>query len=488
MNITKSMLLASLLAAPALHAEDGDWKSIGTGIYCEDLATYFNLYAPFIDEGLKWNVEIEESTTTPGYYRFQPYCDQTPMAEAMGYADDTYMYIHAEDPEKVWMVDGEFYDSYLIYSHCVAETGWDENPDNLRDYGTLTDGCISFPAKCIAVVNIYDDDYGWAYTNINGDFKVYLPGNATVDDDYSIYVDYSYCAPGDEVPVTITVGSAVASVKYLLEPGSPLNEEGELDLDMHRVATQGTVTPDGECKFKCPARGVYTLSFVTLDADGNAQKGKAVNIYGVVDDDSAWKSLGLTTYHEALIADHYEMDECDLEVEIQESVATPGFYRLVNPYAEYEYNMIESHDDHNHYIYIHAEDPECVYIENTPIGADFGFGEGHVTSSVAKALEQGFTLDEIKATGTEHGYLKDGVISFPDYGLWYGDKDYFDGYFYSKGNHTTIAVPQPSGVENVIATETAPAEYYNLQGIRLEHKPAKGLYIEKTGTDARLKL
>ncbi len=121
MNITKSVLLASLLAAPALHADDGEWKSIGTGVYHEDLATYFNLYAPFIDEGLKWNVEIEENTGTPGYYRFQPYCKYTPMADVMGYPDDTYMYIHAEDPQKVWMEDVSFFEDLLIYSHAVEE-------------------------------------------------------------------------------------------------------------------------------------------------------------------------------------------------------------------------------------------------------------------------------------------------------------------------------------------------------------------------------
>ncbi|MDE6831186.1 MAG: hypothetical protein K2J07_00425, partial [Muribaculaceae bacterium] len=233
---------------------------------------------------------------------------------------------------------------------------------------------------------------------------------------------------------------------------------------------------------------VYTLSLATIDADGNAQMGKAISIYGLADDEANWKSLGMTTYNESLVADYYEYPECELEVEIQESVKTPGFYRLVNPYANHEYNLIETHTDHDHYIYIHAEDPECVYIENTPIGADFGYGDAHVTSTVAKALESGLSIDEIKEAGIEHGYLKDGVISFPDYGLWYGDKDCFDGCFFSMGNHTTIAIPETSGIDEVIATENAATEYYNLQGIRLDRKPAKGLYIEKTGSDARLKL
>ncbi len=339
----------------------------------------------------------------------------------------------------------------------------------------------------MAIANIYDEDYNFAWTNNEGGFMINLPASSSYDDDYTVYLDYVFCAPDDEVPVTITIGDDVASVKYLLEPGVTVTEDNELDLA--RVASEGTATPAGECKFKCPARGVYTLSVVTLDADGNHQEGKAINIYGVTDDPANWKSLGMTTYHESFVAGYYEdFEECDLEVEIQESLTTPGYYRLVNPYADHEYNFFEAHDGHDHYIYIHAEDPECVYIENTPIGVDFGFGDGHVTSSVTMALEQGFTLDEIKESDVERGVLKDGEITFPDWGLWYGDKDWFDGYFTSTGEHFSVKVPQKSGVENVIADDAAATEYYNLQGIRLDRRPAKGLYIEKNGTDARLKL
>lgn len=480
MNVSKFMLTAALVSAPAVQAS-AEWVSIGTGVYHEDLLTY---YEDEIERGLVWNVEVEENSETPGLYRFIPYHSNTPIAEYMGQADATYIVIHAEDPAKVWMEDADFYEGFFCFSHCVAETGW--SGDDLRDYGTLEDGCISFPAMSIATLDIYDEINPWHSANRNGEFKLYLPGNSTIEEDYSLYLKQSYCGPDDNVPVTITAGASTAEVKYLLKPGVI----GADDIDFVEIASEGTVTPTGECTFKCPARGVYTLAVAALDADGNTRTVKAATIYGVTDDDAAWKSHGKTTYNESFVAGYYDyMEECELEVEFQESVTTPGYYRIVNPYATHEYNEFAAHEGHNHYIYIHAEDPDFVYIENTPIGTDFGYGEGHVTSSVAMALEMGLTLDEIKAEGTEAGKVIDGVIQFPDWGLWYGELDYFNGDWTATGEHFRVKIPASAGVDNVAADDdtTAP-EYYDLRGIRLQQRPAKGLYIEKRGEKANVKL
>ena len=131
----------------------------------------------------------------------------------------------------------------------------------------------------------------------------------------------------------------------------------------------------------------------------------SIYIYGDRSDDSEWTSLGKVKYNEDLFAGYYEgLPQVELQVELQENKNTQGYYRLVNPYAEYEGNCIENHDGHNHYIYIHAEDPQAVWVENSPIGIDFGddYGEARVTSNVALMLEYGLSLEEAIA-GSEEG-------------------------------------------------------------------------------------
>lgn len=64
----KNYLLVALFAILSLSVgarekQDG-WKQLGTGTFCDDMFSA-------IDESFlaTWDVEIEESETTPGYYR-----------------------------------------------------------------------------------------------------------------------------------------------------------------------------------------------------------------------------------------------------------------------------------------------------------------------------------------------------------------------------------------------------------------------------------
>lgn len=475
------VLATALIAASAASADE--WVSIGKGTYCEDLLTCYNDGSEGdIPEGRSWKVDMEESTTTRGLYRFIPYHQYSPIAELFGGADNVYMIIHAENPEKVWMEDFDPYPEYEMYffSQRCEEAGW---KDTEFVYGRLADGCISFPARSIATVNIYGETDEWINTNLNGNFKVYLPGSdpGTSGDDFNLYLSYSYCAAGNKVPVTLTPGQDVASIKYKLYKGD-LELTDEVGAE---VAKSGTAIEAGTHDFECSSRGIHTLIFCTLDASGNLKKSYVAQIYGSDDDTANWKSLGMTSYNESFVAGFYEtISERVLQVEIQEHVSTPGFYRLVNPYATHPDNTAEVHEGHNHYMYIHAEDPECVYIENFPLGTNFGTGSGRVTSTVANMLNAGRTLAEIKGMGTEEVGIINAAreIVFPRYGLWYSERDCFDGYWFASGEHFRVKLPESAGIDRII-TDAAPGApvYYNLQGVRVDN-PDGGLYIVRRGT------
>lgn len=490
MRKIKSLLLAALLLAIPTQQAFAEWVSIGKGVYYEGLLTYYGpeMGVPY---ELSWPVDIEEDSEVKGLYRLAPYSGNNPIADLFGYPDDAYMVIHAENKDKVWMEDFDCYEEMFCFSHMVVESGWDEG--EASEYGTLSEGVISFPAMCMATVDITDPDMLWHAANREGDFKIVLPEAGSEIEDYSLYLEYSYCGDGNLVPVTITAGESVKSLVYLLEPGFVEPDENDYtNLDeetIARIVAEGKSITAGKQTLECSAHGMHSLMVAALDADGYARAGKVAFIYGDTYDDSEWRSLGNVTYNEDLFAGYYEdLPQTELQAELQEHVTTPGFYRLVNPYAGYEYNWMEDHGEHNHYIYIHAENPEAVWVENSPIGVDFGdgFGEGRVTSNVAMLLEYGYSLEEaIEGSAEEIGYISDdNVIKFTSWGLWVGQTGWFNGSWTSTGQNFRVHLPVTTGVDAVVCDKSqAPAEYYNLQGLRID-RPATGLYIEKRGSDA----
>lgn len=100
----KNYLLVALFAILSLSVgarekQDG-WKQLGTGTFCDDMFSA-------IDESFlaTWDVEIEESETTPGYYRLvNPFGNgNCPYFGDKNNFKANDLYIHAEDPEHVWM-------------------------------------------------------------------------------------------------------------------------------------------------------------------------------------------------------------------------------------------------------------------------------------------------------------------------------------------------------------------------------------------------
>ena len=280
---------------------------------------------------------------------------------------------------KVWMEDFKPYPEYELFwfrTWCQTAVG-----RLSRQNTALLPTERLHSRQAAAFVNIYDPDQRWFVTNTTGEFVVELPGGEVVKD-YTVFLSNPYCGRQQGACQHCLRRRICASIKYALYKGA---KEAD-DALAAEVAASWNPCAAGELLVECPENGMDTLVVVSSDAEGAVQSFKSTELYGVYDNDSEWKSLGMTTYHEAIIAEHYDYPETDLEVEIQENTATPGFYRIVNPYAAYEYNFMERTDDHNHYIYMYMPRiRKAVWIENSPVGADFGYGDGRVTSDIAKS-------------------------------------------------------------------------------------------------------
>ncbi len=148
-------------------------------------------------------------------------------------------------------------------------------------------------------------------------------------------------------------------------------------------------------------------------------------------EDTSWQTIGMGEYTEGVLSDFFGYEYfgdfvTTWEVEIQEKVDQPGLYRVVNPYKDFPYNWTFQYfygggydDTQNYYLEINATDPDHVTIKTIQdMGLDTGiYGEFYLWCIAEYYMSMGYTWEEEAAYG-DFGTLKDGVITFPQYGLY----------------------------------------------------------------------
>ena len=453
------------MQSPSFTPPAGEWTLLGNATWYEDLLTPFNE----VDNGLSWEVPIYQSVTNPGYYRIAPYVEGSPIADIMEMGDpDAIFYINATDPAKVY-IDGDvvLYNSFLI-SQIAPENDWKDQ----AFYGTFTDDVFEFPEQSFAL----QVQGSWHYSNVNGDFKISLPG--AVAKDYSISAYAPLCAENNSLTAELTLGADVSTVKYAVVPGFyPSNANNNAV-----VAAQGETLPEGENTIQLSADkpGMYTLMVTTLS--GTVPKKGAARSFFILDDDADnWETLpGKAQYTEGFFSGIFKDFETEtLGVTVQEHKTKKGYYRLEEPYSTHSVMNAISHDSHRHYMYIDATNPQRVFIEASPLGVDdeevgeiYGWSYAHyyiINNAAEDAATKGYY-------GTKTG----NVISMPDESLLISMSRYQNGELFYTGKGFKVTLPDNSAVSEIHSDNDAEAEYFNLQGIRVS-EPANGLYIRKAG-------
>lgn len=166
-----------------------NWTPLGKCGYSEA----FLRYAYLDMECDPYDVEIEESATKPGVYRLvNPYGKAYPYYDFFkrnGYlakhGGDHYLIVDASDPERVMIEasptgidpgDGEA--QLFSVSWYAIQNGVDPNDvEVVLDYGTLSDGKITFPGGAIAT---YEENYGITRGNLEHNFYIQLPESTGV--------------------------------------------------------------------------------------------------------------------------------------------------------------------------------------------------------------------------------------------------------------------------------------------------------------------
>ena len=160
----KKLLLSFAIALLPLLAMADTWTPVGMGTWYEGP---LGNWSDFINRS--WNVPIERSSENPKLFRTQPYWSGGYHPSGYG-TSNVYVYIHTENPEKVYMEEYVYYYrySYTYYynvwvSQKCEENGWDTNY-----YGRINGDCIEFPETAFM---IYSTNYSHSSAPAHGNYN-----------------------------------------------------------------------------------------------------------------------------------------------------------------------------------------------------------------------------------------------------------------------------------------------------------------------------
>lgn len=289
--------------------------------------------------------------------------------------------------------------------------------------------------------------------------------------------EYEYsgaAAEGEQVYFSNTLSPVVelsqteSSVKI---PVNRIAEKGELTVDLDitmsensNVSVPSSVTfADGQTKAYLtinydPTKveyGKYDEVTVSVkDKSYTTPYGKSS--YQFIIGLSEWKTLGMGVYREGILSSFYGTEVLTYQVGIQESVITPGIYRVVAPYGkgtDFYRNYVETENFawaglDNTSMVINATDPDHVYITGdfypgTDDGmSSQGYGVMHLFSVVEEEAKDLGSIDAVKAEEPElFGKLQDGVITFPEIGVYVNFDDSFEPLGYLNTSNLAVALP-----------------------------------------------
>ena len=161
------------------------WTSLGTGTYTDDFFTTF-----WNTGNQTWEVTVEQCDQDPTRIRMvYPYDAKYPYNEEGDYATDkSYdIEIMIPDNEHVYIVPQEIgvdwgYGMIRIAStggYDIISAGLSIESMSPADFGTLSEGVISFPDRTLLISLADYNSGGWYFANTNSAFKLVLPGAET---------------------------------------------------------------------------------------------------------------------------------------------------------------------------------------------------------------------------------------------------------------------------------------------------------------------
>lgn len=505
--------------------DEGTWEEVGIG-YMNDGILY-SFFQPSYGWGFsnRWIVGVDKYSTMNffniynGYYKgaenmnnwygstIALYDSQTPSAQQGFFGQTDDWFIDASDASNVkpyshytgLQLGGGLGHLYVFSPEDAREFAPDPNKVP-QVYGTLKNGVISLPENSLwywlpeaTKASGMEASTFYAMTN---PMSIELPNGVGMVSDVNI--DVPYCSapdPENGYVIRVNLSDNVAKAIVYYQVGEYDDQAANLNY-VKQVGTQVPTTDQYKGGFSMgynPKKGgivvknyeIVTFYAIAYDADGKEIDHAYTHFYTMPNDDANWKKLeGKATMVDGLVAGVYTTVQpktlvCDVEAD----TANPGRYRLVNPYENWTYASSNVHEaDYPHYLYVNATVPYQAYIEESLIGLDFGDGEFCTSSPVYQAIKFGQTPNPDRYGAMDAS----NTITFPANSIAQREKNYKDNAWYTtnKQGNLKITIPRQSqdGVDGIaVDSQNAPAEYFNLQGVRIENPVPGQLIIVRRG-------
>ncbi len=313
----------------------------------------------------------------------------------------------------------------------MSQQGWTQSYWN-EEKGLIT-LCTVFYAQL--GTSVYPQSAGAEY--------VMFPGYQDYWMEFSYQGNFVDKLGNEQAIVQVSRSTDLASYAYVCKPGVLSDADIKQTVEDIKADTDAELVFDETTNltFTFDEDGDYTIVAVGYDEGGNAVYDTSFTFaYNTVMKESEWESMGWCLYTDGFFVNAWydpSLGGQTWDVEIQKHKTRAGYYRLVNPYQDWplnlQYNLMELEQT---FMYIHAEDPNGVYIEEFDSGINFGKASGELTghsimnSGAAFLMAAGNSFEAVKANGW-CGTLENDVITFPAGTLLYSESDYSGGPTYA---------------------------------------------------------
>lgn len=500
---------------------DAEWLPLGKGRMTENVSRIANRTATGGDateNAYSYEVEIEVKTDNNAVFRIKnPFGPSHPNHENLQYidrnpvmtyfpslqGDDYYLVFDASDPSRVeipYSQSGLWLEwSGMIFSGTHNLAGWDKySRDDIDrfyawEWGKFFDNRIVMPHNSVYI------DHSWIESSENtSDIVLEMPGyvdygfNLTKNTDEGRLLNYKI---ENISPDIASFDCALISEqkrnadRYFFERTYDriINREEGLEIREYPATEGMTISP----KDFSAGSGRYFFVVVPKDASGHHHMGANAGALARNMKLDRWNHLGKCAIEDNLVSKQFELGgKYYSEADIYECPDLKGYYCVEAPFAR----MVEqtdglTHPDSGFQLFIDATNPALVTMADVVMGgvaAKLTVATGLETGGSPVYLEPTYNAmfaqmwdNRERDTGEyDHtaGNLADGVITFAPGTLSVnGD---------SEGSFS-VFLPGTGVAETMTDSENVPAEYYNLQGIRVA-SPVNGIFIERRGATARV--
>lgn len=415
MNKLYSILLLSLLPL-LLPAHTHNWQPLGQGSLSDAVLPAF-----FGVEAYQMPVDILQDADNPAVYAVKaPFGPANPYYNYLAdYLDnggaDGLIVFDASDPDNVIIppsATGLVYENepLTINSYTYWESvGLFPELSYTNRRGTLANGAITFHASpaslWITTASLDAQDMGFTP---KVDLVLRLPDAV----DYSLDLALaSWCLTDDGRAIVAAwpgdgIAHVIAAVCTSSDPDEQIAYVQQHPTELPRQ--QGAYIPVPQDA--APAQRLYIVA-LGYDADNQLQTVTVEHVY-TPDTSDGWTAVdGL-----ASITDFLGNPAVRIRCSVEESVATPGLLRLVNPMAQSSAGMghVSGYANHTDYLYLDTSDPDCVIIFESPLGITLpDYGDIRITSDAAIDLANGRDKTFI-ASSLRAGIMTNRLISFPE--------------------------------------------------------------------------